>query len=160
MANDVECIFHVWCETEDKLNEIEVAVYNDETENDFDFERILPEGKWGTKWSKNESCIEMSDTELEFTFTTAWNAPYPVIQEFCKKFGVRGTLLYYDRDDFGSNCGYMIVDKEGEVTDEEHFDSIEDGGLDFIAGEYGMDAVESEGWKMDENGKWEYVGIE
>lgn len=162
MADDIICELVVDCDSEEKAEEIKSSVYNEETDNQFDFEKIIPLGeneyavdKWGTKWVRDEECVDYGD--LTFHFTTASDAPYPIVQEFCKKFKVKARMTFYDNDNFGANCGYIEVDEDGDIEDEEYFDSIEDGGLDFIAEEYCEEEVEFHGYKKDENGKWQFV---
>ena len=161
MANDVCCRFYVWCETEEKKHKILSSVVDEESDDEFDFNRIIPLSeddepceKWGTRGSQGASCHEIKDTELEFIFTTAWNAPYPVVIEFCRKFGVKGRMTFYDYDYFGGNCGYIEIDENGETEDEEYFEEQDEWGLNFIAEEYGDEVLEYHGYKKDKNGKW------
>jgi len=163
VANDICCVMKVECFTEKKANKIAALADEEGDGENFDFNKLIPLGeneypvdKWGTKWFKDASCELVDDTELLCCFTTAWVPPFKFAQDFCKKFKVTARLKYYDIDDFGANCGYFEIDKNGDIDDEDHYRSIEDGGLDFIADEWGEEEVEFMGYKKDENGEWHY----
>ena len=78
--------------------------------NEFDFEKVKPDGEWGTKWSANE-CEGWDDCDLEgkdedkgyvnTTFQTAWGPPIEVMEHLEKLFpDFKITLTYKER----GNC--------------------------------------------------------
>ena len=41
---------------------------------------------WGTKWDACEPHTKVNKTSIYIEFDTAWNAPFPIIDELCQKF--------------------------------------------------------------------------
>ena len=161
MANDIYCVMNVECGTEKKANKIVDLAKSDEEE--FDFNKPIPLGeneypvdKWGTKWFKDTICDLVDDTKLLCCFTTAWNAPYKFVEEFCEKYKVSVKMSYYDCDNFGANCGCYEVDEYGDVEEDEYYSERSSESLKFIAKSFGEEELEFMGFEKDENGEWHY----
>jgi vacuolar-type H+-ATPase subunit F/Vma7 len=88
------------------------------TENEFDFESILPIPKefeensrdwcldnWGTKWNSSE----VWEFEEGFTFNTAWCTPFNLLVGLSKKYpNVEFNVRFAD-EDFGHNVGEFTL---------------------------------------------------
>ena len=164
MANDIYCTLEIECFTEEKANEIAALAENEGGEEEFDFNKFIPLGeneypvdKWGTKWFKDTSCELVDDTVLFCTVTTAWNAPYKFVEEFCKKYKVHIGMHYYDTDNIGANCGVYEVDEDGDVDEDEYYAEQSSESLKFIAKAFGEEELDFLGFKKDDNGEWHYV---
>ena len=65
---------------------------------------------WGTKWGAYDQGLYVGDSVVQFTFSTAWSMPTPIIK--------RLTLLGFDfefkwaDEDLGSNCGKITYSSE------------------------------------------------
>lgn len=59
---------------------------------------------WGTKWNAYDD----KGSEYELLFSTAWDAPFPIMEKLSKMYpDIEFTLKYAD-EDYGENCGTHI----------------------------------------------------
>jgi len=108
---------------------------------------------WGTKWNAYSVNMERnSKHKVIYTFQTAWDCPFPVIQKLAEKFGVHVRCAYYD-EDFGHNCGICEVDENGTQIEEKDYS---DNGLEFIAEEFGEVVMGDNFCVKDDKGCWVY----
>ena len=57
---------------------------------------------WGTKWEAREGSVLRNDNELNFT--SAWSAPWPVIEALSKKF----PSVRFDHEWASEDMGYCV----------------------------------------------------
>lgn len=95
---------------------------------------------WGTKWDACE--CKIGDDYLEFE--TAWDAPFPIIEELSRRFPKLTFSHEYADEDLGSNCGQLTF-KNGGVVETRAFDS-DDEAYEFacMMWGYGPDDLEEE----------------
>lgn len=62
---------------------------------------------WGTKWNVTDdsTVIRKNNTEVRAYFPTAWDAPYPVLEELSKIFGVK--IMHRFTHEDGQEQGVM-----------------------------------------------------
>lgn len=166
MADDIYCELEIECHSKEKIDEIVNVVKSDE--EDFDFNNIIPvdedefpADKWDVKWFKNSTrefnreYEEDGNYYLKYSFITAWNPPYKLIDEFSKRFDVLAKIFYYDLDNFGANCGVYEVNA-GYVWEDEYFQSQSNESLNFIENYFGEDVLIDRDYIKNEKGEWVY----
>lgn len=94
---------------------------------------------WGTKW--NAGSAERKDDHVQFE--TAWSTPAPVFIALSAKHPKDEIRVLYADEDWGSNCGTMIL-RSGEVVER-------------IAGDLGF-ALDL--WDADDEARAEYAQAE
>lgn len=94
---------------------------------------------WGTKWNAYSHYVpeQHSETEIEWSFETAWSCPEPVFEQLAAQYPDAKIVIRYADEDLGSNCGILIY-KEGELVR-----STEEG-YTFACDLWGYDAEEEE----------------
>ncbi len=97
------------------LKEIREKVATKDT--DFSFERVLPQGDWGTKWDADGVDMEESEGELYYGFSTAWGPPLPVIEELSRLFPSATFDIVFE--EMGSEVNGHYVYKDGDSVTEE-----------------------------------------
>ncbi len=89
---------------------------------------------WGTKWNSYDG---QQENELTISFSTAWNAPYPVIRELSRKYPDYVFTHAYADEDLGYNFGKDKY-QNGEVIDREIFRN-EKEEMDFVMEVWGLE---------------------
>lgn len=76
---------------------------------------------WGTKWNARE--CEIGDNFLEFE--TAWDAPFPIVEELSRRFPELTFGHEYADENLGCNCGAHVY-KRGIETSTYGFESADE----------------------------------
>lgn len=87
---------------------------------------------WGTKWNNADevSCEQFSDTDIEYSFDTAWSPPLPVIEEAAKLFPKLTFEINYEEPGMDFS-GYSIFEN-GELTGSEEHECDKDDDEEWI----------------------------
>ncbi len=66
---------------------------------------------WGTKWNAYDGITYSYGDTVEFSFHTAWSAPYPVYEQLAKLYPNFEWEVRYADECIGENCGIIKHDK-------------------------------------------------
>ena len=90
---------------------------------EFDFNKLCEH--WGTKWPAHDVCMKEGTNEdgkptLSYDFSTAWSAPFPVIEALERKFPeIEYEFWYENEDDWEHSYGVRYIPNEFDDDDEE-----------------------------------------
>lgn len=76
---------------------------------------------WGTKWNSYDIC----KCDNGFEFSTAWNAPHPIINKLAEMFPKVSIHHRWADEDIGSNCGELLYEN-GEIVEGKYSESMEE----------------------------------
>lgn len=108
---------------------------------------------WGTKWNADDqNDHDPRDGEPPcIGFSTAWNAPHPVVRKLAEMFPDIEITHHWADEDRGYNCGSAVYGTDGECVED-----IPDGGSDEAYSAYVACWGQPDDMRIDENGHWHF----